>query len=540
MAKRRKPGALVPAAQPNLPSATLSAGGRFDLTYKRIAGLRIEGKSFEMSLFTGAVLEDCHFQNVNFDRCDFAGTKFVNCTFDHCSLVPAEVRSCFLNSCKFNDCDLGGSQWAATQVERCTFLNCSLVSATIRETIYVETTFTRCDLKKGSITLNKFTSCQFDEIDLGDCTALFLFFDHCDFARSRFSTECVGYTYGLTRENLESSSLTYLGNPIRTQGNTQLVSMLLESYLDRHWYVGACALELNFRKLSPAHSLRLLTQRLEPDIAHNKRMDWDELQFLSTVLERLNEEGRLPLVGIWPVYRLVEGAYATLQAEFPQSRSFSSAPELVLRRLERLLNESINAIASMIPGTSNGVEALLLELHLDERPTYTLDELIPASLLNMFGASTGMTLVSSRAGSWIELWQLAASVFAAAQITLVAVNGMMGQLIKVGENSRKLSRVVLGTKPAKSITSSKKKAPRKKTNTGTELMLSAPATLSDQQSVLLERVAQITPSDLQKLDKLVMVVMNLPDARLEAFGDYAGAHLQSAQLRTAPSAKRKR
>ena len=530
---------MVPAAQPNLPVPTLLNGGRFDLTYKRIAGLKIHDKSFEMSLFTGAILEDCHFRGINFDRCDFAGTKFVNCIFDHCSLVPAEVRSCFLKGCRFNDCDLGGSQWAATQVEQTVLVNCNLVSATIRETVFVETEFRQCDLKKSSITLNKFTTCQFDDIDLGDCTALFLFFDRCNFTRSRFSTECVGYTYGLTLKNLEASSLTYLGDPVPTLDNKQLVAKLLESYLDRHWYVGASALELNFRRLSPAHSLRLLARHLEPDIAHNKRMDWDELQFLSLVLQRLNEEGRLPLVGIWSVFRLVEGAYATLQQEFPESRSFSSAPELVLRRLESLLNDSIETIAAMMPSTSEVNDIVQLELHLDEKPACELDKLVPASLLSMFGSSASIKMLSARRGSWIEVWQLAASAFAAAQVTLVAVNGMMGQLIKVGKSSQKAAKIFWPKRPATKTAPVKKKTKPKK-NIGRERVLPAVTTLSDQFSVSVQRVAQVTSSDLQKLDKLVVVLLNVPDARLEAFADYAGPHLQSAVLRPAPKPRRRR
>jgi len=493
-----------------------------------------------MSLFTGAVLEECHFRNINFDRCDFAGTKFVNCTFDHCTLVPAEVRSCFLNGCKFSDCNLDGSQWAATQVERSDFVRCSFVSATIRETVYVDTTFSQCDFTKGSITLNKFAACKFDGIDLGDCTALFLFFDHCDFEHSRFSIECVGYTYGLTLKNLDSCSLTYLGTPISTRGDKQLVAMLLENYLDRHWYVGACALELNFRKLPPANSLRLLTRRLEPDIVHNKRMDWDELQFLSLVLQRLNGEGRLPLVGIWPVFHLVDGAYSTLQEEFPESRSFSSAPELVLRRLEHLLNESINALAALIPNTSTTNEILRLELHLDAKPAYALDKLIPASLWSIFGSSTDIALVSAREGSWIEVWQLTASVFATAQVALVAVNGMMGTLVKTGKYSQKLANLFWHTKPTKKAARAKKKSLNRKKSTNTGLALPAPNTLADQQSVLLQRLAQISGPDLQKLDKLVVVVLNLPDTRLDAFGDYADSHLQSAQLRPVPKTKRRR
>jgi uncharacterized protein YjbI with pentapeptide repeats len=536
MPKKIKRRALTAAARSNLPIPTLHEGGRFDLTYRRIVGLTIEDKSLELSLFTGTILDACHFRNINFDRCDFAGTKFVNCTFDRCSLIPVEVRSCFLTNCEFTHCNLEGSQWSSTHVERSLFADCKFNSVTIRETVFTDTSFERCNFKMASITLDKFSVCRFDEIDLGDCTAVFLFFDHCEFKSSRFSIECVGYTYGLTLKNLSSSSLTYLGDPIPRQGNVDLAESLLESYLDRHWYVGACAIELNFDRMSPATSLRLLTKRLGPDIAHNKRLDWDELQFLTLVLQRICEEGRLPLVGIWPVFHMAESANSMVQHEFPGSRSFSSAPELVLQRLEQLLNSSIDQISEVIARSEHDSQSLRLELHLHKKPRHNLDELIPNSVRRIFGSHGDMKLILAREGSWIEVWQLSASVFAAIQVTLVAVNGMMGQLVKIRKSSKELVKSFSRVPPTKRASASKNTKTKKSVTSSS--MASTAISLANQREAILQRVAKIAISDLQILDKLILVILNMPDDQLEAMRDYVGSNLETARVQSSPRSRR--
>lgn len=525
-------GQIRPLAQDqNLPAPSLTEGGRLDLTYRRISDLKISGKSLELSLFTGAILERCDFELVNFDRCDFAGTKFVNCTFANCSFVPVEIRSCYFKACKFRSCDLRSSQWASNQIDDTLFEDCDLREATIRETVFSKATLIACNLHRNSITLDRFDRCSFDRIDFGDCTALFLFFDNCSFIACRFSAECIGYTYGISLADLKSSDLTYLGQAQAKPEEGDLADALLANYIERRWYVGACALELNFRKLSPVISLRNLVSRLGPEVASSKRVDWDELQFLTLILQRLHSEMRLPLVGLWPLFRLVQDSYVTLQEEFPASRSFASAPQLVLARLEKLVDDAIDEIGQIAIPDGGRNARLELNWRFVVRPTVSLDKLLPRKILALYGVDQSeMVLLSAKPGSWVEVWQLTAAAFATIQISLVAVNGMMSQLVKLGRTTRQLSGLLHRTAQKKSSVGRKgtKKAARRRNELSPT---SHVASLVDQKRLLAGKVPTISDQSLARLDRTILIMLALNEDALHKFEDYSQNQLQSVEVK---------
>jgi hypothetical protein len=65
------------------------------------------------------------------------------------------------------------------------------------------------------LTLSDFRESRFQDVNLGDCTALFLFFENCRFDRCYINAESIGFSYGLSSENLNSLQLIYLGRKQR-------------------------------------------------------------------------------------------------------------------------------------------------------------------------------------------------------------------------------------------------------------------------------------------------------------------------------------
>lgn len=520
-----------------LPVVSLTEGGRLDLTYRRLSEVDIADKSLELSLFTGAILEKCRFRNVNFDRCDFAGTKFIDCTFDRCSFIPVEVRSCFLKGCEFKSCDIRGSQWTSTQVENTTLDECDFREATIRETVFSSCIIRQCNFYRNSITLDRFSQCSFIQVDLGDCTALFLFFDRCIFSESRFSTECVGYTYGLSEKNLRSSELTYLGKPQPKPENNDLVGALLSNYRERRWFVGVCALELNFRRLSPSLSLRELVSKLEPEAAASKRVDWDELQFLSLILQRLRSEDRLPLVGLWPLFRFIKASYETLRREFPAASDFVSAPELVIARLEKLLDEMIDEIGQFAGVDTRHETWVHMQLRFRKRPHSTIAEVVPRQIMAIYGAKvTDFAIVTARRNSWIEWWQLTLAALAAAQVSLVAVNGIMSQVVKLSKQIRKLSPSVRSKRAVSKRRTKRRTGHVKATHLQAQLTRSQLiASLGDRHSVLVRGATSISDHALDRLDQTIVILLALPDDELLKFEEYSASNLEMIHLRQADS-----
>ena len=277
------------------------AATRQDFTYKKLEGLRLSGTNFRQSLFIGAILKGCHFHSVRFDRCDFSGTKFIDCTFQKCSFVPDEIRSCVITKCVFDLCDFRGSQWTGIVTEHTKFTSCDFRESSIRESTFAFCHLSLCRLKRSSVTMDGFSHCWFSEVDFGDCTVLFLFFDECKFSSCRINAETIGFTYGLSPEDLDALEFIYLGRRQAKPRSATLIDDLIANYAARRWNVGACVLQLNFRRAMPLLSLRELAAAFEVTIDREIPLDWDETRFLIQVLERLHAEQRLPLAGLWAI-----------------------------------------------------------------------------------------------------------------------------------------------------------------------------------------------------------------------------------------------
>jgi hypothetical protein len=452
--------------------------------------------------------------------------------------VPDEIRSCIISNSTFDQCNFGGSQWHRIQVEKTQFEGCDFRESSIRESSFVHCRFSLCRLKRSSLTLNNFDRCAFHEVDLGDCTAQFLFVDNCEFDRCRINAETVGFTYGLSERNLDSLELIYLGRRQAKPAKVNLINSLIENYWDRKWHVGACVLEFNFRRSSPITSLRRLVVALDAAAAQHLPFDWDELRFLVQVLQRLDGEQRLPLLGLW---QLVDALHKVPSGSLPLSSfltNVASAAEIVVGQADRLLLSMLDRLAPSLIMNEASDKNLRFDLTLSKRPVIPLAELIPTSIYDVFGGKK-IEFIGGHEGSWVETWQLGLSALIAVQVSLVAVNGVMGQLIKAVERAQRLAEMVLtqGTRVATKQKALKAAHSRHREGRGMPSLSSA---VAKQIETARLRTETLSVETLVRLDKALNALSLLQDHELEAFQAYAIDHLQAARVRPLPRGSTKR
>ena len=490
-----------------------SATARQDFTHKKLERVHLAGTNFRQSLFIGAVLSDCHFKSVSFDRCDFSGTRFVGCTFEKCRFVPAEIRSCVITGCDFDQCDFKGAQWHGIVTERTKFLECDFRETSIRESSFATCHLLSCRLRRSSIIMNYFSSCAFTKVDFGDCTALFLFFDNCKFNHCRINAETIGFTYGLSEGNLDALQLIHLGRPQTKPSSTTLIDDLIDNYVIRRWNVGACILQLNFRRAMPLLSLRALATALAETIDREIPLDWDEMHFLVQVLERIHAEERLPLAGLWTIATTLN-RHSVKSSRF---QSVTAAADLTLRQLDRLVLGILDQIALLQADTDQNKQAFWLHLRLSEQPGRSLGELLPLTVYRIFGGEE-ISLVRSRVGSWIETWQLGLSALIAVQVSLVIVNGVVHQLVKLTEQAERLAKKLPKRHPKRAI-------------------LPPPSSRAYMPSLSTEITAthaRTTPPALNmliRIDAALKALSALSDDDLEKLRAYAADRIQSASVR---------
>ena len=90
---------------------------------------------------------------------------------------------------------------------------------------------------------------------------------------------------------------------------------------------------------------------------------------------------------------------------------------------------------------------LKLALTLRQKPLRALDELIPKSMLLALGGGE-FDLISARSGSWHEVWQASSDTLVALQISLLVLNGVTTQVLKLITTAKKFVKTVWPAKKA--------------------------------------------------------------------------------------------
>jgi uncharacterized protein YjbI with pentapeptide repeats len=528
-----------PPGDPNFAddSVFLPAAGKLrgDFSYRIIENVVLSHRRLEHSLWTGAVLRGCKFADVSFDRGDFAGTKFIDCEFIRCSFEPDELRSCTLHRVRFVDCALVGVQCVSSQFQGCEFIRCDLSRSVIRECQFADSVFEDVPFRSCSVTLNHYSRSTFRKVFFADATILFLIFEDCEFDDCVMNAETVGYTFGLSIEHLESLELVYLGEsqPRPTEG--ALLPALLESYDARGWILGICLLKINFGIEATYLALREFANRLGEIVAREPRVDWDELAFLSMVLEQLQERQELPFLGIWEVHTAVTSALVAMEREQSGFATLLPAANTVAWRLRRLAVQRMTEVSHEVIAGSGRKPEIELHLALVRQPGVRLDEAIPSELKLVAGANdSDFRLVRSWEGSWFEFWQLSLAALGALNVTLVLVDTSWERATKIWKRAKAARTALKKRSKSGSINESTKTdlaaADASARTLSGAIDLPTVATAVENATAELRVISQMDREALLRLDLAVQRMRLLSDPVVRQLLEYAAPALRGVEL----------
>lgn len=517
---------------------------RGDFTYQLIRNLNIEGRSFARSLWAGAILKDCHFTRTDFSKSDFAGTKFINCTFIECNLEPDELRSCLLQDCLFEDCNLAGLHSISSQFRSCQFRNCDMQRLTLRESYLQNCQFENSPMPRSSITLNRFEGCSFVNQTLGDATILFVFFVECSFRDCTFNAESVGFSFGLSREALAGMQLIYLGDQQAPPDEMDVISLLIDSYKARRWFLGVCLLQLNFSVTPDIVALRAYLDALGFDAKRNGRLDLDEVTFFVMVLEELGNQKRLPFFAAWSAMRDISTAIDHVEETTPGFKDFSPPLFAISSKLRILFDDRLAEFADCMRITELDFDDLSLKLRMHKQPRKTLDEAIPADFLSISDASLhDFTLTKSEQGSWYEYWDVALAGIGAVHVALATIDTTWERLlnmIKNAEESINVAKKIQKAKQAKkSDADNQDSGEGDKPDSGEKEIasesrkkkvdLATMATILEHVSYERRNLSSIDKKALQRLDAAIQRLSSMSNSDFDDLMDYVSPNLENVE-----------
>jgi uncharacterized protein YjbI with pentapeptide repeats len=405
-------------------------GPRADLTYRLIENLVLNDISLHRSLFTGSLLRNCAFTNVDFSRCDLDGIKVENCTFANCDLDGAELRSSSFSSCIFE-----ATQLVNTHILDCSFLGCQflrspLTNSNISQTSFLSGRIQETSLEKTSCTLNRFEGVHLEDMILGNCTFLYAIMRGCSFKNVTVAAECVGMIYGLRRVDLAEFNFIYLGDEQAVPPDGNLVELLIELYRSRRWWIGHLVLQLNFQVTSPVFAIREFSGTLFSNLHRGLLVKTDELEFLSRVLQDLRVDQRLPFLNVIEIVEATSGILPRMSQGVQRDPRTEDAVARFSSSVFMMMNDMLEEFAFRRLQLHEQEPDSIIQLTatFQERPEISFSNLLDElGKFSMFPITVRTRQITTRAGSFIEVILTTLFTVLAAQIFLFLANGCVIQ-----------------------------------------------------------------------------------------------------------------
>ncbi|RDU98155.1 pentapeptide repeat-containing protein [Trinickia dinghuensis] len=470
---------------------------RSDLTYRSYARVQASSADLSRSLLIGALFQQCTFSNVRFDNCDIEGARFTDCTFVGCTFIDADLRSCSFARCEFKACSFEQALLLDITVQGGCFSQTSFDRASIHDSAFEQSVLRECSFKHASALQNTFDRTGFEDMRIADCTFLYALMLECRFDRIQLNAEAVGTIFGISKSDLMSITLIYLGDA-QCNPAEDIVAALKSSYVDRKWYFLSAMLEVNYgpehRLLALSHAMGALCAVAASGIGVKR----DEFRFLARVTEVLARQNVLP-IGF-----LVHAAEETgrLLDESNLAPNVSATITELHNRLYLLLQQSVDlyseAIGRLLPTGDETAEASVTVVY-RERPAIGTAEVVRLAGQLMSTEAPNATLVSARLGSWIEVVQTTAAGVMALYAVIAATNGILTQIIR----TRALANALAQPIPKRTVQALVRTAVlRNNEPMQSRLARSALATLSDmtKRSTGSGAVHQLVAGGLDKLE----------------------------------------
>jgi uncharacterized protein YjbI with pentapeptide repeats len=364
-----------------------------DLSYRFIDGIDVNDKKIVQSKLDGSIIKNCRFKNTDLSRSDLNTIRVENCLFFFVDFSSTDIMSSIFSNCKFvncifddahiSDCDFVGSRF-----ESSSFTNCSFLRSTLKNSYFEKTSF-----DQSTNVLNKYYDTSFSHMSLGNCTFEYHVMNNCLFDDVTLNTDSLAFLYGCTTQQLNHVDLIFLGNKISGQYkiDAPFISDLFNRFIDKHWFLGAFLLKMNFKQTSVYNSLDLIIELFIRQNEIGFLMKANEIQFLINIFNELKESGELPI--------LILDNYIAKIEEMTDNISDKNKALLINLKNNAMLLKSVQEeelfILNSILITYEQVKA---EFIFKEKPSISPEQFL-TDINNCF--SSNAKILESREGSFI-------------------------------------------------------------------------------------------------------------------------------------------
>lgn len=425
-------------ALPSVAGALINEGAlafsdRSDLTYRYFNCLSLKEISAKQSLLTGSIFADSVISECDFSRCDFEGSQFVRSKIADSKFCNCDIRSSRFTSTSFVRCDFGNALFSYCEFDQCEFIDCSFEQASLSEIKAKNTLFSKCRTPMATFIHGEFSHCQFARMKLADCTFMLHIFDGCTFSECGINVDSLGAVYGISKKDISTFSLFYLGVEQSTPDISNIIRTVFEEFVRRRWRFKLVMLAWNMGEIPPVTAIRALMGVFRNQVDEGVFLQSEEIRFLRRITEHLTETNRMPFIaateGYEQIIQLVREASAIgdhPHAELSQlALKFLAAIEAMQPSLDRLAADFMSEA-----GNNNQITIWIRFDHRPETGTATFINAISIPL----GLPPSAWQLREYEGSYIEWVQATVASLFAFRLVLFAINGCVKEADNLVKN----------------------------------------------------------------------------------------------------------
>lgn len=259
----------------------------------------------ESSLFQGTVIENNTWENVSISNSDLEATRIIHTTIKDSTFANTDIHSLIVTNSNFYNVS-----FQSADITDCTFIDCQFINCSFEEAVLKDSEFINCILKKplffkGSYLMNSFSKCTFKDTCLKN-VFYYTFFDECIFNNVIIEAYLLGFTYGLTINNLETLSYLIMGKPVEYEYQ-KICRKIIEIYKERKMIINQGVLYLSDPNIYVEQAIIECFQFLYKFIQNDYIVQKEQLAFLGKILNIIYEKKYISPLGLICLMNIIDG-----------------------------------------------------------------------------------------------------------------------------------------------------------------------------------------------------------------------------------------
>lgn len=354
----------------------------------------------ESSLFQGTVIENNTWENVSISNSDLEATRIIHTTIKDSTFANTDIHSLIVTNSNFYNVS-----FQSADITDCTFIDCQFINCSFEEAVLKDSEFINCILKKplffkGSYLMNSFSKCTFKDTCLKN-VFYYTFFDECIFNNVIIEAYLLGFTYGLTINNLETLSYLIMGKPVEYEYQ-KICRKIIEIYKERKMIINQGVLYLSDPNIYVEQAIIECFQFLYKFIQNDYIVQKEQLAFLGKILNIIYEKKYISPLGLICLMNIIDGM---LNIKMNSSLKKAKSGIIIIQNSILLHYQSLidTLTENLTKLPQNG--KFEIKIVYKEQPTYRL-----TNIIEDFDSTKQAFVTKTEIGSFIEWIECAANV----------------------------------------------------------------------------------------------------------------------------------